>query len=159
MHNESTSCLCDFGEFFFLCHNKKETNGVFTSSHYYYCPLKICIDETLPNLIKGKHPRKGEKKRGGGAKDQSPGKQTAQKRFVLSSIYSRVSYLLGTQIELFWGKWRHIYVYWLLLIVAICLGCSPLWLQRMKERKSSHKLLFVHKQVSFTIHYPLNFFL
>jgi hypothetical protein len=36
-------------------------------------------DETLPNFIKRNHPRKGEKKKQGG-KDQSPGKQTAQKR-------------------------------------------------------------------------------
>jgi hypothetical protein len=112
---------------------------------------RFVLMKTLPNLIKGKHPRKGEKNKGAGGKDQSPGKQTAQKRFVLGSIYSRVSYLLGTQIELFWGKWQHIYVYWLLFLVAICLGCSPLWLQHMKEKKTIHKLLFVHKQVSFTI--------
>jgi hypothetical protein len=36
-------------------------------------------DETLPNFIKRKHPRKGEKKETSGL-DQSPGKQTAQKR-------------------------------------------------------------------------------
>jgi hypothetical protein len=36
-------------------------------------------DETLPNFRKGKHPRKGEKKETS-SKDQSPGKQTAQKR-------------------------------------------------------------------------------
>jgi hypothetical protein len=36
------------------------------------------IDKTLPNVIKRKHPRKGEKKTRG--KDQSLGKQTAQKR-------------------------------------------------------------------------------
>ncbi len=36
-------------------------------------------DETLPNFIKGKQPRKGEKKKTRG-KDQSPVKQTVQKR-------------------------------------------------------------------------------
>jgi len=84
---------CVIVESFFSCVTiKRKTNGSFASSHYYYCLLKICIDETLPNLMKGKHPRKGEEKRGAGGKDQSPGKQTAQKRFVLGSIYSRVSY-------------------------------------------------------------------
>jgi len=37
-------------------------------------------DETLPNFIKRKHPRKGERKRTR-SKDQSPSKQTAQKRW------------------------------------------------------------------------------
>jgi hypothetical protein len=37
------------------------------------------IDKTLPNFIKGKHPRKGEKKKRRG-KDQSLGNRTAQKR-------------------------------------------------------------------------------
>jgi hypothetical protein len=36
-------------------------------------------DETLPNFIKRKHPRKREKKKTRGL-DQSPGKQTARKR-------------------------------------------------------------------------------
>jgi hypothetical protein len=36
-------------------------------------------DETVPNIIKWNHPSKGEKKKQAG-KDQSPGKQTAQKR-------------------------------------------------------------------------------
>jgi hypothetical protein len=47
--------------------------------------LNTCIflqtlpnDETLPNFIKRKHPRKGEKETRD--KDQSPGKQIAQKR-------------------------------------------------------------------------------
>jgi hypothetical protein len=35
--------------------------------------LFVIDDETMPNFIKGKHPRKGEKKKQGG-KDQSPGK-------------------------------------------------------------------------------------
>ncbi len=136
MHNESTSCLCDCGEFLFLCHNKKENKWRLCFISLLLLSTQICIDETLPNLIKGKHPRKGERKKGWGDKDTSPGKQTAQKRFVLGCIYSRVSYLVGTQIELFQGKWRQIYVYWLLFIVAICLGCSPLWLQHMKEKKN-----------------------
>jgi hypothetical protein len=38
----------------------------------------IGFDETLPNLIKRKHPRKGQPKKTRG-KDQSLGKQTAQK--------------------------------------------------------------------------------
>ncbi len=37
------------------------------------------IDETLPNFIKRKHPKKGREKETNG-KDQSPGKQIAQKR-------------------------------------------------------------------------------
>jgi hypothetical protein len=36
-------------------------------------------DETMPNFINRKRPRKGEKKKQEG-KDQSPGKQRAQKR-------------------------------------------------------------------------------
>jgi hypothetical protein len=36
-------------------------------------------DDTLPNYIKRKHPRKGEKKETRGL-DQSSGKQTVQKR-------------------------------------------------------------------------------
>jgi len=43
------------------------------------------IDETLPNSIKREHPRKGEKKKQG-VKDQSPGRQTAQKRQLDYSI-------------------------------------------------------------------------
>jgi hypothetical protein len=35
--------------------------------------------ETLPNFIERKHPSKGEKKKQGGM-DQSPSKQTTQKR-------------------------------------------------------------------------------
>jgi hypothetical protein len=36
-------------------------------------------DEIVPNFIKRKHPRKGREKETKG-KDQSPGKQTTQKR-------------------------------------------------------------------------------
>jgi len=61
---------CVIVESFFSCVTIKRTQaiGSFASSHYYYCLLKICIHETLPNLIKGKHPRKGEKKGGRGAR-------------------------------------------------------------------------------------------
>jgi hypothetical protein len=37
------------------------------------------IDETLPNFIERKHPRKGEKMKQG-ARNQSPGKPTGQQR-------------------------------------------------------------------------------
>ncbi len=88
---------CVIVESFFSCVTiKRKTNGGFASSHQYYCPLKICIDETLPNLIKEKHPTKGGKKRGG----QGPKSRQANS----PKEICRLSYLLGTQIELFWGK-------------------------------------------------------
>jgi hypothetical protein len=50
------------------------------SWHTCLCPEKIStFHETLPNFMKRKHLRKGEKKETRG-KDQSPGKQTAPKR-------------------------------------------------------------------------------
>jgi hypothetical protein len=49
------------------------------TSNYLNTTINLSIDETLPNLIKRKHPKKGREKETKG-KDQSPGKQTTQTR-------------------------------------------------------------------------------
>jgi len=48
-------------------------------SNYLNITIKLSIDETLPNLIKRKHPKKGREKKTKG-KDQSPSKQATQTR-------------------------------------------------------------------------------
>jgi len=54
-------------------------------SHWYHDknPKMYLNDETLPTFIKGKHPRKGEKRKQGGQgpKPRQASKQTAQKRW------------------------------------------------------------------------------
>jgi hypothetical protein len=48
-------------------------------SDFIISATNIGFGETLPNLIKRKHPRKGQQKKKTRGKDQSLGKQTAQK--------------------------------------------------------------------------------
>ncbi len=48
-------------------------------SNYLNTTINLSIDETLPNLIKRKHPKKGRKKVTKG-KDRSPGKQATWTR-------------------------------------------------------------------------------